>query len=451
MKLAPSSLGRRVVVIAGPTAVGKSALALRLCEQLPGELISVDSVQVYRGLQIGANKPSNEERRRVVHHLVDVREPDEEYTAGAFYADALRAVDQVLSRGRVPVLVGGTSMYLRWLVGGRPEAPKADPEVAERVRQQLAPLESTGDWATALGALSDLDPERAAKISTNDWYRLGRAMTVAMQTSSTAAELPRPPDVDGLDALRASLDLRCFFLCAPREPLCRRIDARCEAMLGGGLLEETTDLLVAGKLLPSSPAGRAIGYRQVLQYLVRPRWTRQDPSAFRDFVEGFAAASRRYAAQQTKWFRSEAGFEWVEADWDHPEKVEALVRQQLELDRAGFDASLASERQAQLRAVQPDEGKRMRTYMPLLPCLTEHATRKALIARADTCREKIEPALEEVVAADARLAERFPWHSAPLQQAQPQQDDEESQQQMPEVDGDSTATRGSPPVKRPRS
>ena len=134
--------GRRVVVLAGPTAVGKSALALRLCEVLSGELVSVDSVQVYRGLEIGANKPTADEMRRVPHHLVDVRDPLDEYTAGAFYVDALRAIEQVLSRGRTPVLVGGTSMYMRWLTGGRPGAPRSDPEVAARAQRLLAPPHS---------------------------------------------------------------------------------------------------------------------------------------------------------------------------------------------------------------------------------------------------------------------------------------------------------------------
>ena len=116
----------RIVVIAGPTAVGKSALALRLCEMLNGELISVDSVQVYRGLQIGANKPSAEELAAVPHHLVNIRDTDEEYTAGAFFKDALHAVKDIHSRGRMPVLVGGTPMYMRWLARGRPEAKSSE-------------------------------------------------------------------------------------------------------------------------------------------------------------------------------------------------------------------------------------------------------------------------------------------------------------------------------------
>lgn len=231
----PAPVARRVVVVAGPTAVGKSALGMRLCEALPGELVSVDSVQVratadaglhvgaqhsghtctrarqhskcpsphtpagmvapwaqvYRGLQIGANKPSAVERARTAHHLIDVAELSDDYTAGTFYADALTAVDevvgcgrggaepagrardsrhatprpQVLSRGKTPVLVGGTSMYLRWLVHGRPTAPRSDPAVAAAARDALQPYQEAADWEGGLALLRALDGPRAAQLS----------------------------------------------------------------------------------------------------------------------------------------------------------------------------------------------------------------------------------------------------------------------------------------------
>ena len=403
---------RRVVVLAGPTAVGKSALALRLCELLHGELISVDSVQVYRGLQIGANKPSADERARVPHHLLDIRDPSEEYTAGAFYVDALRSVEQVLARGRMPVLVGGTLMYMRWLTRGRPEAPKRDPVIASRVREMLEPLERARDWAAGLQLLQALDPDRAAELSRNDWYRLDRAIGVALQTGSAASELPRPADPDGLDALRASLDMRCFFLYAPREPLCRRIDERCEAMLRAGLLEETTDRLLSGALLPSSPAGRAIGYRQVVEYLTRSSWQRDDAGALRDFATSFAAVSRKYAGQQVKWFRSEPRFQWVAADWDAPERTTEAVVAQVTCERAAFDATLASAAQSAARAADPSLDKIMKTYQPRFVGLDgrgDGAT-AAVLERANACRERLEPQLAELWAANKAFEARYPHH-----------------------------------------
>ena len=400
-------LGRKAIVIAGPTAVGKSALALKLCERLQGELISVDSVQVYRELNIGANKPSPTEIARVPHHLLNIRDPSEEYTAGAFYRDALTAVEDVLSRNKVPVLVGGTSMYMRWLARGRPEAPKADPIIVDEVRGLLAPLEAAGDWAGGLAQLEELDPERATQLSKNDWYRLERALTVAKQTNTTVGSLPPPEDTDGLDELRAALDLRCFFLCAPREPLCRRIDERCEAMLTKGLLEETCEQLLTGSLLPSSPAGRAIGYRQALQYLTRSGWKKSDSAAFNDFALDFAAVSRRYAAQQTKWFRSEPTFEWVPANWDAPETTEERVFRSVECSRDAFDVALTSGEQRALRLADPKLDKAMKLYIPKMASVDEGS--EALLERADACRERLEPKLEELLVADEEMAKRFPW------------------------------------------
>lgn len=142
----------KVVVVTGPTAVGKSNLALRICQDLAqgarGEIISVDSVQVYRGLDVGSNKPSEAERARVPHHLLDVLDADspEAFTAGDFVRKAEEAIDDVLARGGMPVVVGGTSMYTQWLVQGRPDAPKSDPEMEQRARKMLAPFLDKKDW-----------------------------------------------------------------------------------------------------------------------------------------------------------------------------------------------------------------------------------------------------------------------------------------------------------------
>eukprot|EP00908_Phaeocystis_cordata_P002549 Transcript_12766.p2 GENE.Transcript_12766~~Transcript_12766.p2 ORF type:complete len:480 (-),score=191.13 Transcript_12766:23-1462(-) len=438
----------RVLVLAGPTAIGKSALALRLCEQLPGELISVDSVQVYRGLQIGSAKPSAEERGRVRHHLLDIRDPTDEYTAGSFYRDALHAVQDVLSRGNTPVLVGGTMMYMRWLAHGRPGAPKSDPEIAERVRQRLEPFESAGDWEAGLAVLQELDAARAAQLFPNDWYRLHRAVVVAMQ----GGEMP-PAEASAeelaLDAFRASLDFRAFFLSGPRLPLCERIDSRCCAMLEGGLLEEVTEELLQLRLLPSSPAGRSIGYRQALEFLTREPYAADDAAALLQFVEGFTAASRRYAAQQVKWFRNEPSFAWLQADWARAAPAPAAAAGQppeggaaggggaaaagggpaaaaaaaapplcleqvlaaFRCSRADFDAGLAAPSQAALRAPRPDEGKAMRRYVPSLPVLSDARRHAALLRRADACCERLQPKLDEIRRADAATAERYPWHT----------------------------------------
>lgn len=347
--------------------------------------------------------------QRVQHHLVNLRDPEHEYTAGEFFRDALRSISEVLERGRTPVLCGGTSMYLRWLVQGRPEAPKSDPALAESVRQRLAPFEAMGDWPSGLALLEHVDPGRAAQLTRNDWYRLHRALVVAEQTERPVAELPPQEDVDGLDAFRASLDMRCFFLSAPRIPLCRRIDERCEAMLQAGLFEEVSSQLEQLRLLPSCPAGRAIGYRQTMAYMLRKPCRRGDSTALKEYVEGFTAASRRYAAQQTKWFRSEPQFEWVAADWDQPARVVEAVAARIALDRADFDKGLATPEQVALRAIKPEEGKAMRLYAPQLRCLGERMVLDDILERADTCCDRLQPHMAQIDAADIELSKRFPW------------------------------------------
>ena len=240
-------------------------------------------------------------------------------------------------------------------------------------------------------------------------------------------------------------------LSAPRVPLCRRIDERCEAMLSVGLLEEVASQLEQKKLLPSCPAGRAIGYRQTMAYLLRDKSSRGDAAALREYVESFTAASRRYAAQQTKvgrrptnpnpqstnpnlqlrraarrdtrvalltrvepagwqWFRSEPAFEWVAADWDEPQRVVEAVAARVALGRDEFAAGLAAPEQATLRAIKPEEGQAMRLYVPKLDCYDPaSATFGAVLLRADACHDRLQPHLAQIHSADDELAKRFPW------------------------------------------
>jgi tRNA dimethylallyltransferase len=174
----------RVLVIAGPTGVGKSKLAEALCHSLEegGEIISADSVQVYRSLNIGSAKPTVAEQEAIPHHLIDIADPSsaEGYTAGQFCRDAVAAITDVWSRGRVPVVVGGTMMYHQWLVHGQPDAPPSDPAIAAAIGTELAPYKDKGDWEGARGLLvSEGFGERAEKLSKNDWYRLARALEIA--------------------------------------------------------------------------------------------------------------------------------------------------------------------------------------------------------------------------------------------------------------------------------
>ncbi|KAG8470516.1 hypothetical protein KFE25_008937 [Diacronema lutheri] len=380
---------RPVIVIAGPTGVGKSDVAMQLAARLGGEIISVDSVQVYRSLDVGSNKPSAAEMRRVRHHLVSVREPSEPYAAGNFYRDAADAIADVHARGRWAICVGGTSMYMHWLINGTPTAPKADPALAAQVAARLAPLREAHAWDDAIALLRASDPERAAALGRNDWYRLMRALTIAAQTSTPLAELRRD---EGREQLHELYDLRAFFLVAPREQLARRIDARCERMLADGLLRETSALLASGELHPDSQPGRAVGYRQAVDYLIRTDARDADGDAFLAFARAFTQASRAYAAQQMKWFRKEPAFEWLEisAPTDvaaAATQVELLCALSGEADAARRASATFADEQALAHRRNLEQGKAMKQYVASLPALDEQPALLAqLVAEADACR-----------------------------------------------------------------
>jgi tRNA dimethylallyltransferase len=334
MSAAPKT---KVVVLAGPTAVGKSAAALELCRSLGGEIVSADSVQLYRGLDIGANKPSAAERAAVRHHLVDAGDPAAPWSAGEWCRAAVAAVDDVAARGGVPVVVGGTMMYARWLVRGAPDAPPASAASAAAAAALLAPHEAAGDWAGAVAAVAaegETFAARAAALSANDWYRLARAVEIELDGGAGGA----PP--------LAAYDARCAFL-APgdRAALFHGIDARCDAMLARGLLGEVAALRAAGRLPETSTAARAIGYRQALDYLVCRRDDAGDGAlgagarrdAYVDFCRKFRTASRNYAAEQMKWYRRDGDFAVVPAG--DGAALAALVAG----DRADYEARRAGD------------------------------------------------------------------------------------------------------------
>jgi hypothetical protein len=183
------------------------------------------------------------------------------------------------------------------------------------------------------------------------------------------------------------------------------------ALCRSGLLDEVTELLLSGSLLPSHPAGRAIGYRQTLDYLLRARYAPQDQQALTNFVHTFAAASRRYAQQQTKWFRSEPEFEWVPATWAAPGLAFEAVAAGVARTREEHEAALADARQAEQRAIKKEEGKQMKTYVETHAVLDDAQRREALLASADACCARLQPVLDRIAAEDAEIAVRYPWQS----------------------------------------
>ena len=291
-----------LILIAGPTAVGKSEVALQLAERLGGEIIVADSMQVYRGLDIGTAKPTAAERARVPHHLVDVCNLTESFDVAQFARLAKQAVIEIQGRGRVPILCGGTGLYFKALLEGVGAAPPADPVL--RGELERLPLE------TLLVELSERDPVTFERIDRRNPRRVIRAVEVirltgkpfSEQRAEWSAESTRCDD----RTTQRAIPTKSNFFCFTRHPadLHARINARVDAMFRRGLVEETRGLLAHG-LAENKTAMQAIGYRQVVEYLRGER-----PLA--ETIELVKSRTRQFAKRQLTWFRRHGNGEWME-------------------------------------------------------------------------------------------------------------------------------------------
>ena len=299
-----SAFARRVLVIAGPTAVGKTALSLALATALDGEIVSADSRQVYRHMDIGTAKPTPEERSCVPHHMLDRVDPDERYTAGQYARDTRACIDGIFSRGRVPVLVGGSGLYLRALLDGLFDEPPGSPEIEEALRKEL---EEKGSSSLHL-ELARVDAETARRIHPHDGQRLVRALSVFRRTGRPMSELWRASSVERLDA-----DTVVFGLSRDRASLYRRIEDRVDRMIDLGLVEEVRSLLRMG-YTRDLDALRMIGYREVCAFLA-------GEMTFEDAAARIKRDTRRYAKRQLTWFRRDPKIRWVDVDDVEAEQV----------------------------------------------------------------------------------------------------------------------------------
>ena len=290
-----------VFVLTGPTGVGKSDWAIRLARQAPVEIVSVDSALVYKGLDIGAAKPSRAVRERIPHHLVDICEPTESYSAGRFVTDAISCIAKIHARRRVPLLVGGTMLYIRALVHGLAPLPQASAEL----RTQLDERAAREGWPALHTELSRLDPQAAARIAPNDSQRIQRALEVCYTTGRPISELQRAT-VSPL----AGLPLKYWAL-APRERrvLHERLSDRFRAMMDAGFLEEVKVLHQRGDLTARHPAMRCVGYRQL--------WAHLDGEyGLEEAEQRGIFATRQLAKRQLTWLRSEKAPRWLDPQSD---------------------------------------------------------------------------------------------------------------------------------------
>ena len=292
------------LVIAGPTASGKSGLAFELANELEVEIISADSAQVYRGMDVGTAKPDAATQARIPHHLIDIRDPADPYSAAAFRSDVVKLVPQILARGRLPLIVGGTMLYLKALKEGLAEMPKAAPEVREAILAEAAEV----GWAVLHAELARIDPASAARIRPTDTQRLQRALEVFRVTGMS------------LTAFHAQQTVPCPFpllelaiMPPDRAGLHRVIATRFEQMIAAGLVKEVARLKSDPALNPALPAMRAVGYRQVWAYL-------EGQYDHPTMVEKGIIATRQLAKRQYTWLRGWSDLQLLAT----PDKAEAL-------------------------------------------------------------------------------------------------------------------------------
>lgn len=305
----------RALMILGPTASGKTDLAVRLALRFHGEVVSMDSALVYRGMDIGTAKPTLEERHGVPHHLIDIREIGESYSAADFAADAARLVEDIAARGRLPIIAGGTMLYAKALREGLNDMPTTAPEVRDSVADEAERL----GWPAMHAKLAQVDPVTAARLAPNDKQRIGRALEVYRMTGRPLSSFHAERTAD-----EAAFPVRALgLLPGDRAELHRRIGLRFERMLEAGFLDEVRGLMARPDFREESPAMRAVGYRQAIDFL-RGRTTE---AVFR---EAGCAATRQLAKRQMTWMRSMSDVTLVDPWLESAEERGAMLAEDVE-------------------------------------------------------------------------------------------------------------------------
>ncbi len=311
-------LTRKPIIIGGPTATGKTEIACALAERLTAdhvtaEIISADSRQIYRQMDVGTAKPSLAERRRTPHHLVDIRAPDQKYSAGEFALDARRAITSMQARGVVPIVVGGSGLYLQALMDGL--CPIAQ-QATEEIRVQLFNKPYDNGLEELYNKLYEVDPQAARRIGRTDVQRIKRAIERAVlgyrHTGNWAI-------ADGSPAIPIGA---CLCITRPRDRLYQRIDRRTERIIGSGLLHETAELMHLG-YAPDCPGLQTLGYAEARCFL-------QDGIGHHELIERIRIRTRHFAKRQLTWFGRDRRYRWLNAEWLGTSGVVHRILQQLQ-------------------------------------------------------------------------------------------------------------------------
>jgi tRNA dimethylallyltransferase len=287
----------KIVVVAGPTASGKTSLGLDVAEACSGEIVSADSIQIYRHMDIGSAKPTPQEQARVRHHMIDIRDPDEDFSAGDYVREARECINDITVRGKVPIIVGGTGLYLRCLLKGIAEVPRVPPEL----RQSLLEAERRGGKGTLFQRLLALDPESAARTGPDNIPRIARALEILEVTGKRMSALLGAHSFE-------DRPYRHLFICLSpnRDRLYERIDNRVDSMIKGGLLEEVARLRKMG-YAGTLKTMQSLGYRHAAMML-------DGDVGFEEAVRLMKRDTRRYAKRQLTWFRAEPDVLWCDPE-----------------------------------------------------------------------------------------------------------------------------------------
>lgn len=305
---------KRVIVLAGPTGCGKTDFSIKLAKMIGGEIISADSMQVYRGMDIGTAKPTFLERQEIPHHLIDICNITDSFNVVDFCFLARQACQEIISRGNAPIVVGGSGFYLHSLLYGPPSGPPSVPELRKTLEDEM---EAHGP-EFMFEKLRQLDPVYCGTITKNDKQKIIRALEIIIISGKKVSKMAwrgrKKPQ---------NYDFHCWFLHRPREHLYKRIEKRCDKMLEEGFLNEVQRLIDMG-LKSNTSAAQAIGYRQAIDYLDSAK-TEKD---YQHFVKAFKQASRNYAKRQFTWFNKEKEplFCWMDMDLHDQEVLLDIIQ-----------------------------------------------------------------------------------------------------------------------------
>lgn len=296
---------KKVLVISGPTGCGKTVLSIELAKKMGGEIISADSMQVYKGMDIGTAKASAQQLQEVPHYLIDTRDISEPFNVVDFFHEARASLNHILQKPKIPIVVGGSGFYIRTLIYGPPKGPSSDPVLRKELEDRMEKLGPENLFEQ----LKAKDPIYAETITVHDRQKIIRALEIITLTGKKVSDLDWKQSTQDLD-----FDFRCWFLYRPRETLYPIIESRCDDMLNMGFFDEVRKLLAMG-LEDNPSASQSIGYRHAMDFLN----SEQRPEDKELFEKAFKQSSRRYAKRQFTWFRNEPIFRWLNLDQHDPE------------------------------------------------------------------------------------------------------------------------------------